>query len=99
MPVRTSRQDLDHEHATLVTDWAFPQRRAGEFFIALGKVSAGFRSRWSVSWHAQQLSAPCQFLFSVSVSQETVVADAHVGARFQQMNGKRVSQGMRCNRF
>ena len=24
---------------------------------------------------------------------------AHVGARFQQMNGERVSQGMRCNRF
>jgi hypothetical protein len=36
------RQDLDHEHATLVTDWAFPQRRAGEFFIALGIARAGF---------------------------------------------------------
>ena len=24
---------------------------------------------------------------------------AHVGARFQQMNGERVPQGMRCNRF
>jgi hypothetical protein len=37
-----SRQGLDHEHATLVTERAFPQRRAGEFFIALGIILAGF---------------------------------------------------------
>jgi len=42
MPVWASRQDLDHEHAALVTDWAFPQRSAGEFFIALMIILAGF---------------------------------------------------------
>src|ERR1700730_4228106 len=100
MPVRTSRQDLDHEHATLVTDWAFPQRITGEFFIALGIVSAGFRSRWSGSWHAQQLSAPCQFLFSVSVGQETVVADTLKTLRkhMEQKSSDKLL-GLQCHRL
>jgi hypothetical protein len=35
LPGWTSRQDLGYQHPALATDWALPQRRAGEFFIAL----------------------------------------------------------------
>ena len=39
----TSRQDLGHQHAALAADWALPQRRAGEFFIAFTIVLGGFQ--------------------------------------------------------
>jgi hypothetical protein len=43
-PTWASRQDLDHDHqhVTLVTDRAFRQLRAGQLFIALTIVVAGF---------------------------------------------------------
>ena len=41
-----SRQDLNHQHATLVTDWALPQRRADEFFITLTIILSSFEGRW-----------------------------------------------------
>jgi hypothetical protein len=40
--VRASRQDLNHQHAALVTDRALPERTAGEFFIAFAIVLGGF---------------------------------------------------------
>src|SRR5271166_5290557 len=45
LPGWTSRQDLGYQHPALTTDWALPQRRAGEFFIALTIVLGGFRGR------------------------------------------------------
>ena len=35
-----SRQDLDHQHATLMTGWAPPERRADEFLITLTIILA-----------------------------------------------------------
>ena len=73
-----SRQDLDHKHSTFVTDWALPQRSADEFLITLTKILSRFEVRWFWRWrrHVQKLSTVLQFLFSVSVGQKTVVADA-----------------------
>jgi hypothetical protein len=39
-PMLASWQDLDHEHATFVTNWAFPQQKVGEFLVALGVALA-----------------------------------------------------------
>jgi hypothetical protein len=71
-----SRQDLNHEHPTLVTDWAFPQLRADQFFITLSIILGTFEGRWFRRRHVQKLSTVRQFLLSVSVGQEAVVADA-----------------------
>ena len=38
-----SRQDLDLQHAILMTGWAFPERRADQFLIALTTVLSTFR--------------------------------------------------------
>jgi hypothetical protein len=40
-----SRQDLDHQHATLVTGWALPERRSDEFLITLTKILSAFEGR------------------------------------------------------
>jgi len=45
LPGWTSRPDLGYQHPALATDWALPQRRAGEFFIALTIVLGGFQGR------------------------------------------------------
>src|SRR5258708_1049940 len=71
-----SRQDLNHKHATLVTDLALPQRRADEFFITLTIILSTFEGRWFRRRHVQKLSTVRQFLLSVPVGQEAVVADA-----------------------
>src|SRR5438132_12922557 len=55
-PVRASGQDLNDQHTTLVTDWALPERTAGEFFIALAIILSGFDGRWFGLKHAQQFS-------------------------------------------
>jgi hypothetical protein len=60
----------------LVTDWALPQRRADEFLITLTIILSRFEVRWFWRRHVQKLSTVRQFLFSVSVGQEAVVADA-----------------------
>src|SRR5260370_8353461 len=70
-----SRQDLVHQHATLVAGWALPQRSADEFLIALTIILSRFEVRWFWRRHVQKLSTVLQFLFSVSVGQETVVTD------------------------
>src|SRR5580704_508840 len=67
-----SRQDLNREHATLVTDWALPQLRADEFFITLTIILGTFEGRWFRRLHVQKLSTVRQFLLSVPVGQETV---------------------------
>ena len=56
------RQDLNHHHATLMTDWALPQRRAGEFFIAVPIVLGGAPERYVAGCHAQKLAAAGQLL-------------------------------------
>ena len=71
-----SREDLNREHATLVTDWALPQLRADEFFITLTIILSTFGTRRFWRWHVQKLSTVRQFLLSVPVGQATVVADA-----------------------
>src|SRR5260370_38483272 len=71
-----SRQDLNREHATLVTDWALPQLRADEFFITLTIILGTFEGRWFPRLHVQKLSTVRQFLLSVPVGQETVAAAA-----------------------
>jgi hypothetical protein len=58
-----------------VTDWALPQRSADEFLITLTIILSRFEVRWFWRRHVQKLSTVLQFLFSVSVGQETVVAD------------------------
>jgi hypothetical protein len=60
----------------LVTDWALPQRSADEFLITLTIILNRFEVRWFWRRHVQKLSTVLQFLFSVSVGQEAVVADA-----------------------
>src|SRR5260370_7202838 len=70
-----SRQDRDHQHATLVAGWALPQRNADEFLITLTIILSRFEVRWFWRRHVQKLSTVLQFLFSVSVGQETVVTD------------------------
>src|SRR5580704_5921711 len=75
-PMRAWRQDLNHQHATLVTDWALPQRRVDEFFITLTIILSTFGTRRFWRWHVQKLSTVRQFLLSVPVGQEAVVADA-----------------------
>jgi len=49
------RQDLNHRHATLVPDWALPQRRADEFFITLTIIFSTFEGRWFRRRHVQKL--------------------------------------------
>jgi hypothetical protein len=44
-PLRASRQDLNHQHAALVTDRTLPERTAREFFIAFAIILGGFRGR------------------------------------------------------
>src|SRR5271157_5334734 len=51
LPGWTSRQDLGYQHPALATDWTLPQRRAGEFFIALTIVLGGFQGRGFGRWH------------------------------------------------
>src|SRR5215470_10217291 len=58
-PVRASRQDLNHYHATLMTDRALPERTAGECFIAFAIVLRGFGGRRLARRHAQSFSAVC----------------------------------------
>ena len=71
-----SLQDLNHEHAPSVTDWALSQLRADEFCITLRIILGTFEGRWFRRRHVQKLSTVRQFLFSVSGGQEAVVADA-----------------------
>src|SRR5215471_21020335 len=58
-----------------MTKWALTQRASSQFFIALPIVFGFFRRR-QVGWHAQQLPAARQFLFSIAIAQEAVIADA-----------------------
>jgi hypothetical protein len=59
-----------------VTDWALPQRTAGEFFIALTIILSTVQRRRFPRRHVQKLSTVRQFLLSVPVGQEAIVADA-----------------------
>jgi hypothetical protein len=58
----------------LVTDWALPQLRTDEFFIAL-TIILGNCEGWLRCLHVQKLSTVRQFLLPVPVGQEAVVAD------------------------
>src|SRR5215472_5970499 len=58
-----------------MTKWALTQGAASEFFIALAIVFGFFRRRRG-GWHPQKLPAKRQFLFTIAIAQETVIADA-----------------------
>src|SRR5271170_2360770 len=45
-PMWASRQDLYHQHATLVTGWALPEGRADEFLITLTIILSAFEGWW-----------------------------------------------------
>jgi hypothetical protein len=86
-----SRQDLNREHATLVTDWALPQLRADEFFITLTIILGTFEGRWFRRLHVQKLSTVRQFLLSVPVGQETVSSGC------ADLSGVKIQQGFQLS--
>src|SRR5260370_27081323 len=68
-----------------MTNRALTQRAASELFIAI-PIILGFLRRRRAGWHAQKLPAACQFLFSIPVAEEAIVADAleTIGQHVQQ---------------
>ena len=48
-----SRQDLDHQHVTLMTGWALPERRSDEFLVTLTKILSAFEGRRFWRRHVQ----------------------------------------------
>ena len=68
-------QNPDKQHATLMTDRAFPQRRSCELFVQIAVVLRGLAIWRAGLWHLQQLATTSQILFSIAVSEESVVAD------------------------
>src|SRR5271169_2493012 len=61
-----------------MANWALPQRVPSQFLVSITIVLAGLRLGRALVGrsHAQELAAMLQFLFAVSIAQESVIANA-----------------------